>query len=402
MTPRKTATELKDLIIAQLETSLSTTIPLLPKSFCRVLAKALGGVFVLLYNFASWILLQMFPQTASNEDITVNGVTINPLRMWGSLVEIEQDAGVHTERSIEITVLIQTGSLISGQRVVNPATQMIYVLVGDVALSSPTVTAVIKATVPGEIGNVDAGETLNLVDPPSTVEKEVVVLSSGGGPVFVNGSDPEDTEVFRQHVTDRYAARPQGGAYADYRDWAQAVPGVLNAYPYSGWSFVTSFPSGGPGFVFVFIESIADPDGIPPDPGALLTAVAANIELDSGGIATRRNINAKVIVKPITRTAINVTVHGLYSDEDTTAAQAAVDAALEEFFLDRGPFILGLHPKPRKDIITSGEVGGVVAMTLQSYGAAFSSSTIDIGAGDLDVYALQEGEKAKLGTLSWV
>ena len=144
MTPRLTAAQVSAAVIAQLETSLSTTIPLLPKSFCRVLAKVIGGVFVLLFNFAGWSLLQMFPKTASNEDVTVNGVTINPLRTWGSMVGIYQDLGVKAERTIEISVLITGGSLTSGTRLVNTATQMTYVLVGDVSLSSSTVTGVAR------------------------------------------------------------------------------------------------------------------------------------------------------------------------------------------------------------------------------------------------------------------
>ena len=81
MTPRKTATEISTIIITQLETSLSQSIPLLPKSFCRVLAKSLGGVFVLLYQYAGWILMQMFVKTASNTEVVIGGITMTPLKL---------------------------------------------------------------------------------------------------------------------------------------------------------------------------------------------------------------------------------------------------------------------------------------------------------------------------------
>ena len=396
MTPRLTAAQVSAAIIAQLETSLSTTIPLLPKSFCRVLAKALGGIFVLLFNFSGWTLLQMFPKTASNEDITVNGVTINPLRLWGSLVGIYQDLGVKAERAIEISVLVTGGSLTSGTRLVNTATQMVYVLVGDVALSSSTVTGVARATVAGDAGNIDTGETLEFQSPPSTIEKEATVTAYA--PIL--GTDPETTDVFRQHVMDRYTARPQGGAYADYRDWGQSVAGMKNVYPYSGWSTGIQFPTGGPGYVFVYVESIADTDGIPPNPGALLTAVEDAIEMDGSGQATRRNINARVNVYPISRTSINVTVRGLAFDEDRTELEDAIKDALEEYFLDRYPFILGLHMPPRKDVITTSSIGGVVAFVCQAMGAAFTEIVMTVGGSDLQIYTLDEGEKCKLGTLT--
>ena len=47
-----TTQEVGDNIIAQLEASLNQSIPLLPKAFVRVLAKALAGVFILLYKFS--------------------------------------------------------------------------------------------------------------------------------------------------------------------------------------------------------------------------------------------------------------------------------------------------------------------------------------------------------------
>lgn len=394
MTPRLTAAQVSAAVIAQLETSLSTTIPLLPKSFCRVLAKVIGGVFVLLFNFAGWSLLQMFPKTASNEDVTVNGVTINPLRTWGSMVGIYQDLGVKAERTIEISVLITGGSLTSGTRLVNTATQMTYVLVGDVSLSSSTVTGVARATEPGDAGNIDTGETLEFQSPPSTIEKEATVTAAS--PVL--GTDPETTEVFRKHVLDRFAARPQGGAYADYRDWGQSVAGVKAVYPYSGWSTNIQFPTGGPGYVFVYVESIADTDGIPQQ--AMLDDVADAIEMDGSGLATRRNINARVNVYPITRTSIDVTVRGLAFEEDRTELEDAIEDALEEYLLDREPFILGLNTPPRKDVITTSSIGGVVAFVAQAMGGAFTDIVMTVGGSDLMIYTLDEGEKCKLGNLT--
>ena len=45
-----TTQEINDTILAQLEASLNQVIPLLPRSFLRVLAKTIAAVFTLLYK----------------------------------------------------------------------------------------------------------------------------------------------------------------------------------------------------------------------------------------------------------------------------------------------------------------------------------------------------------------
>lgn len=74
-----TTKEISDNIVAQLEATLNQTIPLLPKAFIRVLAKALAGVFILLYKYAGFMLLQLFVRTASMGSTEVNGVSVTPL-----------------------------------------------------------------------------------------------------------------------------------------------------------------------------------------------------------------------------------------------------------------------------------------------------------------------------------
>ena len=83
-----TTAEISANIIAQLETTLNQTIPLLPKSFLRVLSKTLGAVFILLYKYGGFIFLQQFVATASIKETIINGVTVKPLVEWGRLIGI--------------------------------------------------------------------------------------------------------------------------------------------------------------------------------------------------------------------------------------------------------------------------------------------------------------------------
>ena len=400
MISQKKANEIADEIIAQMATSLNTTIPLLPKSFCRVLAKALGGVFVLLYEFAGWNLLQMFVKTASNKPVNFNGQTINPLQAHGELVGIYQKTGQRAERTVKITVLTQGGTLVSGERIANPDTQMIYVVVGNVSLNAPTVYATIRATRPGVLGNVDLGTELYFVSPPDAVEKEVTVSADGTA-----GVDPETTEAYRERVLERWLARPQGGSYADYKNWAEEVTGVRNAYPYSGWAN-PAIPDSRAGQVFVYIEKDSTPDGVPAPDDPLLTDVTDHINGDGVGLANRRNINADVIVWPITRTAFDVEISEITTDtpETTEAAKTAIEEGLTEFFYDREPGgqVGYTVLPPKKDVVSQMEVGGIVSRIAAGYNGSIGGITVvESGVGEIEKRELQEGEKAKLGTITW-
>jgi uncharacterized phage protein gp47/JayE len=324
--------------------------------------------------------------------VTIGGITITPLKLWGALVGIFQKPGKRTELDIEITVITQGGTLASGTRFVNLATEMIYTLVGDVALDDDTVYGTIRATKVGDLGNVDDDTELAFVSPPSSVQKTVTVNAT-----VTVGANKEKTEVFRERIMERFAARPQGGAYADYRDWAEEVAGVRNAYPYSGW-LDRKIQDSKAGQVFVYVESSADPDGIPSSP--LLDDVKDYIEADASGLANRRNINAYVNVLPITRTTFDVTISGLTS-ENIPDTKDAIEAGLTDFFLDREPFITGLSRPPRKDFITTFLVGGVVGRIAASYSGHVLSVAVSVSSTAYDIYPLQEGEKAKLGTITW-
>jgi len=395
MIPRRTAKEISDALISQLETELQITIPSMFKKFYRVLSKAIGGISVLNYEHSMWVLKQLFVKSADNTPVTIHNRTLTPLQEHGKLVGIYQDLGVRAEHTIAITVITQTGSISSGERVIDADTQLIYTVIGDVALSAATVYATIRATSSGEIGNVDVGTTLYFVSPPSTVEKAVSVTAN-----LVTGTDPETTEAFRERILTRWMARPQGGSYADYKLWAESYPGVLNAYPYSGWGD-DAIPDSAAGQVFIYLESEGDPDGIPES--AFLALVREYIEGTDTGLATRRNINAYIQMLPISRTAFDVTITGL-ATSDNANAKTAIESALFDYFLScypGGQVGYTVRP-PRKDIITKMEIGGIISRVAAGYSGIIGDITITVGVTDYETYPLQEGEKAKLGTVTWL
>lgn len=380
-----TTQEISDIIVADLEASISQQIPLLPKAFQRVLAKVLGGVGVLLYKYAGWILLQMFARHATAREVEINGRRIRPLIELGRRIGVgDPYAAVRAELVVAVTVTTQEGSLAGLSQLVRPETGIIYTTTAAVPLDAAIVQVTIRAASDqlggdgsGSLGNLQPGDIVQFANPIPNVGTNAVVVST-----VVQGADAEPVEVYRGRVVRREQRKPQGGAYADYQIWGEEVAGILHVYPYTGL----------PGQVDVYVEatedSSGDPDGIPT--GAQLTAVYDSIQVNQAGLASRRPANAAVNVLPITRTGFQLQVFGLLPD--TPENRAAIDEGADEHLRSREPFILGLSSLPRDDRVTKDELGGVVAAIVNAAGATVTKIELFPGPA----YTLGPGEKSKL------
>jgi len=383
-------------IIAQLEAALSQTIPLLPKSFSRVLAKALAGVFVTLYKYAGFSLLQQFVSRATIEETEVNGELIRPLVEWGRLIGVGDPlASTQAELEVEVTVLTQTGSLAGGSQLLHAPTGVVYQTVAAVPLDAATVTVVARATADqaggdgsGTIGNLQLGQTLSFASPLPNVVTQATVTA-----VSVVGADGEAEDVYRARVLRRFQRRPQGGAYADYQQWGTEVEGIRNVFPYTG----------APGEVDVYVEATSGPDGIPSSPQ--LDAVEESINFDPEespsptGLANRRPANAAVNVLPIFRTSFDVDIAGFEATDPPTVLEA-IEEGVDEFLRAREPFIVGLSTLPRLDRVTQGAVAGVVNEIAEANGASVAAVTLLRSGITVVQYTLAHGELAKLGTIT--
>ena len=392
-----TTSELSDNIVAQIEASLGQPTPLLPKAFIRVLAKTLAGVMILLFKFGGGLFLNMFVRTATLETITINGRTIRPLEEWGILVGAGRPAAATAaELRVSVTVTEQTGTLDSGTQLINPDTGVIYLTKETVSLDDDNVEVTIRAVSDeeggggrGSVGNLDPGDTVDFANPIANVGNTAEVLEQ-----VVTGADGERTEDYRRRVIRRYQRRPQGGAYVDYEDWSLEVEGIVNAYPYTG----------DPGEVDIYVEadpdSTGDEDGIPTQ--AQLDAVKDSIEDEQDGRASRRPLGAFVNVLPIDRVPFDVEVTGLDVADDDEVKQD-IEEAVEEFFLDREPFIPGLSVPPRRDQITVAQISAAVSTVVDEVEGTFGTVRLfNEGGGEIDAYALQEGEKAKARSIDFV
>jgi uncharacterized phage protein gp47/JayE len=393
-TPRKTAKEISDVMITQLEVAFNQSIPLAPKAFNRVLAKACGLVFVALMQFAQFILLQMFVKYASNKPFTVGGITLTPLKRWGDLVGIFQGTGARWEGTVTFNVLSPSGVLLSGSQIIDTATEEMYLTIGDTTITGATISPTVRAVNYSEAADLDVGDAVELVSAPAQLSKEGTVATD-----TVQGADPETTEAFRANILQFFAARPQGGAYADYWEWGSEVDGVANIYPYAGGT--DGVPTSGPGQVDVYVKSDSG-DGTAS--ASLLSSVAANIEQTAAtGLANRRPVNDYVNTVSIYLDTVDVTISGLPPSLDTPEIRADIEEALDNYIAGRENYIVGLTVAPRKDFITSTEAGGVAGRVAAANGATITGVALSRSyeGGSFDVSSLREGEQVRSGTYSW-
>lgn len=385
-----------DLLIAQLQISFGQTIPFLPKSFIRVMAKVWAGVFVLLYKYGGFIFLQMFVSRASSESTEINGINLVPLYEWGALIGVGRpNAATQAEHTCSVVVTSLGGSLPVGTPLVNKKTGYVYVTENAVPLTTNPVTITVRANSDGAGGdgsgpggNLANGDKLSFANALPNVLRECTVTGQN-----VTGAAAENIDIYRARVIKRFNSRPQGGAYADYHAWATDVPGIVAAYPYTGLL---------PGEVDVYVEASIDssgsPDGIPTGPQ--LAAVAEAFELDEDGLATRRPVNAAVNALAIARLGLSVEVQGLDAP-DLATTKDAITTSIDSYLREAEPYIVGLSVPPRKDRVTAGAIGGIVDAVVNANFGVFTGVILKNGVNPLGQYTVTRGQKLKLSSITF-
>jgi uncharacterized phage protein gp47/JayE len=392
--PNTTVAEISANIVAQLEASLNQTIPLLPKAFNRVLAKALGAIVVTLYKYASYIFLQMFVATAQNKETEIYGQAFTPLVAWGDLIGVEaQTAATRAEHTVAVNVINQVGSLPAQTQLLSDLNGVTYLTVGATLLDAAVVYPTIRAQADqsggdgsGEIGNLQVGDEVNFINPLGDVQRVTSVTAQ-----TVTGADGETTEAYRLRIQNAFQARPQGGAYSDYRSWGSAVEGVAQIYPYT---------SSTPGAVDIYVESSTTLNRIPTE--AQLSGVATAIELNDEGIATNRPVSALVNTLPVTVATFDTEVASISGVADIAKVQRDVTTAIEQYYLNRSPYISGLDVPPRRDRVQRAEVQGTVADIVSGAGGIFVTATIEESSSPIEIRSLGAGELAVSGNVTFI
>jgi uncharacterized phage protein gp47/JayE len=188
------------------------------------------------------------------------------------------------------------------------ASEIFFVTLADVTLTTGTATVSAEAEEAGLTGNVAIGTITALA--PGDLYGIVTVTNPA---VFDGGADIEDDASLLARLLDRVRKPATSGNAAHYKQWALEVAGIGDAKVYPVWN--------GGGTVKVVL---VDTEKTAPAP-SVVTATAAYIE-------TQRPIGVAVTVVGATELAINVSATlTLESGADITDVQTQFTTALTDY-----------------------------------------------------------------------
>lgn len=214
---RPTLTEIIERDLSDMSSRMiGTDGAVLRRSVLGVLARALAGASHELHGHLDWIAQQIIIDTAESEY----------LERWANVWGVRRKAAEFASGSVVFSGIVGTsipiGTSLQRQDGALFETTVIGTIMGG------TATVPVRAVEAGAAGNTAAGTTLTLRQPVGGVQSAAPVAVGG----ITNGSDVEDDDGLRERLLARIQEPPQGGAAADYVNWALAVPGVTRAWVY--------------------------------------------------------------------------------------------------------------------------------------------------------------------------
>lgn len=395
MYENKTVDYIYNLLIQSFQEKFNNRLRLLPKSFIVVLSKVLAGIFLIPYKLTGWFYLQLFPDTASFDEVDVLGYTLRPLVKLGNLFGVgNPTSGASWEGTVRANVIYTGNAVMAGTQLKSEKTGCLYATSVSVMTEGESVDIPVYCTQAGIVGNLEEGDSLHFVSPIGFVQEDAEVVET-----VKLGVDDETEAHYRSRVLNRYSTQPQGGALADYRLWAFDVPGVLQTYPYND--------EDSPGGVLLYVSGTTDlfPDRVPDSTLLRQVGYACTYDPDTG-VANRKPITAILDprgdesypnVRAVRIITFNVYVTGFSGDGDFGSQ---LKTELETFFDNREPYIRGLSSdNNRSDSILRNSLISIANSVAVSIKAKFDTVTMNINGPEISEYDLGKGELAALGNL---
>jgi uncharacterized phage protein gp47/JayE len=303
---RPSLDELRAQAAADIAAAIPGADPLLPVSNLGILADILAEAANGMDGYLDWIARQGVPFTAVDE----------AFEGWAALKGVTRKSA--TPANGQATFPGAPGNVLPAGTPISRGDGQAYVTSADAIVGGGGfVTAQIVAVEPGSAGTLVTGSGLAL---------GVAVSGVGGSGVAtagLPGVDVEDFDAFRTRTLGIYANPPQGGAIADYEEWAEQVAGVTRAW---------CVPHGkGPGTVAVYVmmdDAEAAFGGFPQGLGGCATLETRDTHATGDLLAVADHIYP---LQPVT--ALVYAVAPLSNHIDLTislpGASAALKAAIE-------------------------------------------------------------------------
>lgn len=292
---------------------------LLRFSALKILSWVQAGLAHLHYGFLDQVALQAVPFTATGEY----------LEAWAALVGILR--GTATAATGSAAFIGIPGTLVPSGTLLRRGDGAGFTTTADLTLGSTgTGTAPILAQTPGAAGDMPAATPLALATPIAGIQGTVTASAPA-----VGGADMETDDALRTRMLYRYREPPQGGAQADYVEWATGVPGVTRAWcnPHGAGA--------GTVVVYAMLDQVESAHGgLPQGTNGVATGETRDVAatgdqlLIANALYPLRPVTALVYVCAPTPWPVNVTIANLATS--TTAVQALISQALAQVLLQLG------------------------------------------------------------------
>lgn len=265
--------------------------------------KLLAGELFALDSEIDWMKKQMFPNTASGEQLELHALQRGLTRRRGR--KAVGEIAFRLEMPAEYDVIIPAGTICTlGDGSLNYITTQEY----RFRRGNTLLFASCEAQNSGKKYNVGIGR-VNTIVTYFSVGISIVNSSS-----FTGGTDDETDEELRSRIAESYRMNPDGINAAYYEGLATRCDGIWSAKAFS--------PSGEPGVVIVVVGGhgeVPDSDTVSEARQALMRAkpLGINMLVEAAGM---RNMDVPVAIKP---------AEGF----EFSAARTVVEEAIRQFFL---------------------------------------------------------------------
>ncbi|MFP3041901.1 baseplate J/gp47 family protein [Treponema primitia] len=378
--------------IAGFESALNVKTPPAEKSFNRTIATVEGLQGTGLYSFANDRARANLALTAAEADLMDlgenYGVYRTPAKIWEGIIRFILPDG----KTLYLGTIFIGPQGIKYQTTAN--------VIAPQGAPGSGVLAAIECAGSGPGGNLSEGDTLTIQTPIEGAARTAMVTAT-----TALGTEQEDIEEYRQKVLDVERAEGGGGNSSDFRQWAQEVPGVFRAYPFSGPPLdIVRDPYPGERTVYVEAMPAINPDGLAPQ--SLLDLVKqACLAAPDGTSREILGLTADTLyVRSIVRVGIYVTVQGIAIKSGSMgAAEEAVTNAVRDLLETFSPFVQGLDADfDRRDEIVASIIGSAVQSVLDTFGGSAESVFFGTTPGSfIGRYILESNEKPKLAGITF-
>ncbi len=366
---RPTFAEILDRVRNDMNSRSDGTDARLRRTLHYVLSYVIAGVAHTLYGYIeNNVAKQLLPDLASSTNLRRHAA------IWGLTnpggIPAAKAAGLMTFTALDGTV-VPAGTVVARTDGVEVETD------AEVTFTGTEEDIDVTAVLAGDDGNAEVGTFHYLSEPIEGLDSFCVVKADPvTGLGLTGGADLETDAELRERVLLRIQETPQGGADADYKEWAQTVSGVDNVWV-KPWGL-------GAGTVLVYFTMEGTGSDIIPE-AADVTAVQAAIDAE-------RPVTADVTVAAPSELAVDMTIA---LDTDTAAARTAVEDELEAMLTRE------IEDRGDDDPITIKNSLFRAAIARGATDEAYTLDSIDGDGDGLSDISVDIDEVPTLGTITW-